>query len=838
MPKTSSKSVSKAAPKKKKTVTTKSRAVTKKPVAKKKSTSTKKRSTTKSSKLGVNTKVTKTAMTAKAALKIKKPVKKTKSVAEAPKKTPEKKVAKVSISKKSLPAREPVILPTRMSIRAREKALVLAKVFEKDFYVPGLTLARFGGFCFIIIGGIATMSQLDMLVPNQACGIDNCQVAQASSVLDGAVQNIAEPGYLELLTDLPSTVTVKTNLPLEITSVVEVFARLSFISSDGSQQIPIPVRTIGNNKYEVSIDPANLQSFDYELLVTVVHKDRIKPVLYSLGYFAVTHNSNINTEVLMDLLDEVEPVDTNNVDNTDSQILSELDQDAFGVSFVESDSTREQVVPDQKPRTTIDNAKAQIVETEKSASQNIRITTNPVAIGVTTVRLEEIVKGGQTFFYLRKVQGLHTQRIGILISGRDRFTFDSRLYPNGQYQLYAETTVGGKKIVSNNADLVITNQIAKLETSVVSSTTQRELVTIKDALVTQPTTKERQSESEILRNQTDANSVVFDPTASLNNRVVTLFNTDSEKLNILLQNYAAAQQSGDELLIAEAERAIRLYKEGVISAALADPRDRSIAKELDESLQQELTKLQQKVRTFEKVRQERSDIESSVDTDGDGISDFDEVNLYRTNPQLADTDGDGFTDGVEIMRGFDPTNALIEAVMTYQSPKDVVGVVTTNTLQVLQVEPKVIVASSNEPESVQAVVRGRGLPNSFVTLYIFSTPTIVTVRTEADGTFEYTFSKELEDGEHQVFVALTDNTGAIVAQSEPFTFIKEAQAFTPVDAQEMMASDNTTDFNSITSPYRLVLGMSVLALGVLLILLGVGLRGNRPEIIITEKELA
>jgi hypothetical protein len=292
------------------------------------------------------------------------------------------------------------------------------------------------------------------------------------------------------------------------------------------------------------------------------------------------------------------------------------------------------------------------------------------------------------------------------------------------------------------------------------------------------------------------------------------------------------------LLIAEAERAIRLYKEGVISAALADPRDRSIAKELDESLQQELTKLQQKVRTFEKVRQERSDIESSVDTDGDGISDFDEVNLYRTNPQLADTDGDGFTDGVEIMRGFDPTNALIEAVMTYQSPKDVVGVVTTNTLQVLQVEPKVIVASSNEPESVQAVVRGRGLSNSFVTLYIFSTPTIVTVRTEADGTFEYTFSKELEDGEHQVFVALTDNTGAIVAQSEPFTFIKEAQAFTPVDAQEMMASDNTTNFNSITSPYRLVLGMSVLALGVLLILLGVGLRGNRPEIIITEKELA
>ncbi|WP_125751601.1 Ig-like domain-containing protein [Lacticaseibacillus baoqingensis] len=36
------------------------------------------------------------------------------------------------------------------------------------------------------------------------------------------------------------------------------------------------------------------------------------------------------------------------------------------------------------------------------------------------------------------------------------------------------------------------------------------------------------------------------------------------------------------------------------------------------------------------------------DTDNDGISDADEVNVYHTNPTLADTDGDGLTDGQEI----------------------------------------------------------------------------------------------------------------------------------------------------------------------------------------------
>lgn len=42
------------------------------------------------------------------------------------------------------------------------------------------------------------------------------------------------------------------------------------------------------------------------------------------------------------------------------------------------------------------------------------------------------------------------------------------------------------------------------------------------------------------------------------------------------------------------------------------------------------------------------------DTDEDGLSDGDEVNIYRTNPIVADTDGDGLKDGEEIQRGTDP----------------------------------------------------------------------------------------------------------------------------------------------------------------------------------------
>ncbi len=42
------------------------------------------------------------------------------------------------------------------------------------------------------------------------------------------------------------------------------------------------------------------------------------------------------------------------------------------------------------------------------------------------------------------------------------------------------------------------------------------------------------------------------------------------------------------------------------------------------------------------------------DTDGDGLSDWDELNVYHTSPYLADTDGDGIPDGVEVKNGTDP----------------------------------------------------------------------------------------------------------------------------------------------------------------------------------------
>lgn len=47
----------------------------------------------------------------------------------------------------------------------------------------------------------------------------------------------------------------------------------------------------------------------------------------------------------------------------------------------------------------------------------------------------------------------------------------------------------------------------------------------------------------------------------------------------------------------------------------------------------------------------------NVDTDGDGITDLQEIQIYHTDPNKADTDEDGFSDSVEIENKYSPINS-------------------------------------------------------------------------------------------------------------------------------------------------------------------------------------
>lgn len=56
---------------------------------------------------------------------------------------------------------------------------------------------------------------------------------------------------------------------------------------------------------------------------------------------------------------------------------------------------------------------------------------------------------------------------------------------------------------------------------------------------------------------------------------------------------------------------------------------------------------------------ETAEIDPTLDTDGDGISDYDEIFNFKTNPYAKDTDGDGFEDGEELFELFNPENPTV-----------------------------------------------------------------------------------------------------------------------------------------------------------------------------------
>jgi alpha-tubulin suppressor-like RCC1 family protein len=74
----------------------------------------------------------------------------------------------------------------------------------------------------------------------------------------------------------------------------------------------------------------------------------------------------------------------------------------------------------------------------------------------------------------------------------------------------------------------------------------------------------------------------------------------------------------------------------------------------------------------------------SRDTDGDGLSDRDEIGLYGTSPLLVDTDGDGLSDFEEVIGfGFDPTgNNYLFNPLIADVPKIGVRITTTPSLGV------------------------------------------------------------------------------------------------------------------------------------------------------------
>lgn len=101
-----------------------------------------------------------------------------------------------------------------------------------------------------------------------------------------------------------------------------------------------------------------------------------------------------------------------------------------------------------------------------------------------------------------------------------------------------------------------------------------------------------------------------------------------------------------------------------------------------------------------------AEAQKSRDTDRDGLSDYAELNLYRTSPYLADTDSDGVPDAIEIAQGTDPncpTGQNCAGIANADLQPSIVSTTTNSDLRnVTQVRP---VSEANQPTTAAAATQ-------------------------------------------------------------------------------------------------------------------------------------
>ena len=225
------------------------------------------------------------------------------------------------------------------------------------------------------------------------------------------------------------------------------------------------------------------------------------------------------------------------------------------------------------------------------------------------------------------------------------------------------------------------------------------------------------------------------------------------------------------------------------------------------------------------------------DADGDGITDYQEIEALHTDPFKKDTDGDGVNDGIEVRQGTNPLDANRAIKIEYENAKllgetvkpellKIETVLLATTTEVVEVE----VIKTTETGVVQTVkekkevirekikLAGKTLPYALVTLYIYSDiPTIVTVKADKNGSWSYALDKPLDDGQHQAYVTINDSSGKIVAKSQVVGFVKTAQAITVANIEGLAQAAGSENIGTVDESKRnfsiivaLVIGLGLL----------------------------
>lgn len=247
---------------------------------------------------------------------------------------------------------------------------------------------------------------------------------------------------------------------------------------------------------------------------------------------------------------------------------------------------------------------------------------------------------------------------------------------------------------------------------------------------------------------------------------------------------------------------------------------------VQEKLQDTQNKVEEQLKKIEKIVLEKETAKQEAqigvvkDSDNDGISDEEEIKI-GTDPFNPDSDGDGYLDGIEIEGGFDPLNSSPADKVIYELPEKSKARISEN-YQIKKVEMIDI-----SPKEKKIKIEGKGIPNSFVTIYLYSEPLVLTTKVDAQGNFVYILDKPLTEGVHRVYVAITNNEGKIKERSEVFNFLKTPVAVAAI-VPPVFPEDTASPAERLYGVYTLLIA-SIVVVSLILSLIIIDILNRRKR---------
>lgn len=119
--------------------------------------------------------------------------------------------------------------------------------------------------------------------------------------------------------------------------------------------------------------------------------------------------------------------------------------------------------------------------------------------------------------------------------------------------------------------------------------------------------------------------------------------------------------------------------------------------------------------------------------------------------------------------------------------------------------------TTSEDQDTAITFEGKALPNTVITLLIFSNPIVVTVKTDANGVWKYNLEKPLEPGKHVAYVAVPTKQGKIRSEVSEFV-ITPALAAEAAGNESLLLESATTE--NITNKF-IIMAVVLIGAGVL-----------------------